>query len=163
LPRPPKLRNVAFFPYLRYFKPAGVPMTELQEEVLTVEEIEALRLKDLEGLDQDSCAEMMGVSQSTFQRMLAGARFKLVRGLIEGKAIRIEGGRYELAGDRFRCLGCGEEWDEELSGPGQTGERLPVPVCPKCGRGPVATVFGRPMGPRSPARRVLSRGRRWRG
>ncbi|MGE5542346.1 MAG: DUF134 domain-containing protein, partial [Bacillota bacterium] len=141
---PPKPRNVAFIPYVRYFKPAGVPMAALHEEVLTMEEFEALRLKDLEGLDQDSCAEKMGISQSTFQRMLAAARFKLVRGLVEGRAIRIEGGRFELAGDRFRCLGCGEEWNDTTVRASESGGVLPALACPRCGRGPVAVVFDRP-------------------
>ncbi|HHV79013.1 MAG TPA: DUF134 domain-containing protein [Firmicutes bacterium] len=142
MPKPPKPRSVAFFPYVRYFKPAGVPMAELEEEVLTVEEIEALRLKDLEGLDQDTCAEKMGISQSTFQRMLASARYKLVRGLVEGRAIRIGGGNYELAGDRLRCLGCGAEWEEGGVKADKEERETQTVSCPKCGRGPVAVVLG---------------------
>lgn len=140
MPKAPKPRSVAFFPYVRCFKPSGVPLAELEEEVITVEELEALRLKDLEGLDQDSCAEKMGISQSTFQRLLAGARFKLARALIEGRAIRVEGGNFQLAGTRLRCLDCGEEWEGVAT---ETGDV----VCPRCGRGPVVvqTHFG-PLG-----------------
>lgn len=138
-------------------------MADLQEEVLTVEEMEALRLKDLEGLDQDSCAEKMGISQSTFQRMLAAARFKLVRGLVEGRAIRIEGGNYELAGNRLRCLGCGKEWEAGVVKADKEDEEAPALTCPRCGRGPVAVVLGRTSGP--PAGAPWGRGygprRRW--
>lgn len=142
MPRAPKPRSVAFFPFVTYFKPAGVPLRGLEEEVLSVEEIEALRLKDLEGLDQETCAERMGISQSTFQRMLAAARYKLVRGIVDGKALRIEGGNYEAAGTRFRCLDCGHEWEGPARGNGQEGYD-PNAVCPECGRGPVAVVLGR--------------------
>jgi len=161
LPKPPKPRSIAFFPHVRYFKPAGVPMAGLEEEVLTLEEMEALRLKDLEGLDQDSCAERMGISQSTFQRMLAAARFKLVRGLVEGKAIRIEGGNYELAGRRLRCLSCGEEWEGGTTTDDAEEGRAPAFSCPRCGRGPVAVVLERATPPGGPPWR-RGYGPRWR-
>lgn len=126
-------------------------MAGLEEEILTVEEIEALRLSDLEGLDQESCAKQMGISQSTFQRMLAAARFKLVRALVEGMAIRIEGGNYELAGTRLRCLQCGEEWEAETVKTDEEVEEGHM-VCPACGRGPVAVILrgrcGHGHGPR---------------
>jgi len=98
LPRRPKDRQVEFLPAHTYFKPAGVPARELEEEWLTVEELEALRLKDLEGLEQEECAERMGVARTTFRRVLVSAREKISRALVEGRAIRIEGGNYRLAG-----------------------------------------------------------------
>jgi len=64
-------------PELTYFKPAGVPLRELEEVALTVEEMEAIRLKDLEGLEQEACSERMRVSRPTFQRVLAAARAKI--------------------------------------------------------------------------------------
>ena len=57
MPRPPKCRRVAFLPQATYFKPAGVPLRILDEVVLSVEEAEAIRLKDLEGLEQEEGAE----------------------------------------------------------------------------------------------------------
>ncbi|MDW7650451.1 MAG: DUF134 domain-containing protein [Bacillota bacterium] len=97
MPRPPKCRRVEFEPQVKYFKPAGIPKHELQELVLSVEELEAVRLKDKEGLEQEECAERMQVSRPTFQRILAGARAKLAEALIDGKAIRVEGGNYCFA------------------------------------------------------------------
>jgi len=85
-------------PDVTYFKPAGVPLKDLQEVCLTVDELEALRLKDVEGLDQVSCAERMGIAQSTFQRILTGARKKLAGAVVEGTAIRIQGGNFQFAG-----------------------------------------------------------------
>ena len=95
MPRPPKSRKVSFLPNLTYFKPAGVPLKELEEESLRYEELEAIRLKDLQGLEQEACAKRMGVSRPTFHRIITSARNKLARALVEGKAIRIEGGNYK--------------------------------------------------------------------
>lgn len=92
LPRPPKERCVSFQPSVTYYKPAGVPLRSLAEVRLQLDELEALRLKDLNGLDQVDCAREMGISQSTLQRVLAAARSKVAAALIYGKAIRIEGG-----------------------------------------------------------------------
>ncbi|HHV61785.1 MAG TPA: DUF134 domain-containing protein [Firmicutes bacterium] len=129
MPRPPKFRRVEFLPQVTVFKPAGVPLRELEEEVLTIEELEALRLKDLEGLEQEDCAERMQVSRPTFQRVLVSAREKVARALVEGKAIRVEGGHYRLAARRFQCRACTHEFEVPF-GTGQRGIEM---VCPRCG------------------------------
>ena len=94
--RPLKCRHVASVPGVTYFKPAGIPLRLLQEVCLNVEEAESLRLKDIEGLEQKQAAEKMKVSRPTFQRVLSAARKKLADALLNGKAIRIEGGHFEL-------------------------------------------------------------------
>jgi predicted DNA-binding protein (UPF0251 family) len=105
MPRPPKRRRVEFVPEVTVFKPAGIPLVDMEEETLLLEELEALRLKDLEGLEQEECADRMQVSRPTFQRVLSSAREKVSRALVEGKAIRIEGGTYRLAAWRLRVRG----------------------------------------------------------
>jgi len=97
MPRPPKCRRVAFLPEATYFKPAGIPLRALSEVQLSVEEAEAIRLKDLEGLEQEPSSEKMNVSRPTFQRVLASARQKIADALLNSKAIRIEGGNFEVA------------------------------------------------------------------
>jgi predicted DNA-binding protein (UPF0251 family) len=97
MPRPPKCRRVAFLPETTYFKPAGIPLRVLDEVRLSVEEAEAIRLKDLEGLEQAPGAERMNISRPTFQRVLASARRKIADALLNGKAIKIEGGNFEVA------------------------------------------------------------------
>jgi len=97
MPRPSKCRRVAFLPGVTYFKPAGIPLRLLEEVRLSIEEAEAIRLKELVGLDQELAAEKMNVSRPTFQRVLAEARRKIADALLNGKAVRIEGGNYELA------------------------------------------------------------------
>lgn len=125
--RPPRCRRVSFVPEATLFKPAGIPLRVLEEVSLSVDEAEAIRLKDLEGLEQEEGADKMGISRPTFQRILASARQKVADALLNGKAIRIEGGNFELAARRFRCADSGDEWDvlpEALAdGP---------PVCPHC-------------------------------
>ena len=97
MPRPPKCRRVEFLPDVTYFKPAGIPLRTLKEVQLSVEEAEAIRLKDLEGLEQEQGAERMNISRPTFQRVLTLARQKMADALLNGKAIRIEGGNFEIA------------------------------------------------------------------
>ena len=87
--RPKLCRRIRFNPQIIYFKPRGIPMRDLGEVELTIEEIEALRLKNIEDLDQIECAEKMKTSQSTFQRILTSAYKKISQALIEGKAIKI--------------------------------------------------------------------------
>jgi len=97
MPRPIKCRRVGCLPGVKYFKPNGIPLKDLQEIRLTVEELEALRLKEIEGLNQQDCAVKMGVSRPTFQRILAAARRKTAEALITGKALRISGGSYTVS------------------------------------------------------------------
>jgi len=94
MPRPRRYRRVGFQPDVTYFKPAGVPMRGLVDSILALEEFEALRLKDLEGLDQSDCAEKMDISQPTFHRLVLSARKKVADAIVNGKAIKIEGGNY---------------------------------------------------------------------
>jgi predicted DNA-binding protein (UPF0251 family) len=88
--RPRKMRCIRFNPQTTYFKPRGIPLVHLDEVRLNMDEIEAVRLKDVEGMDQTECAKRMRVSQSTLQRILTDARGKIADALIRGKAIRID-------------------------------------------------------------------------
>jgi uncharacterized protein len=98
MPRPQKPRRVSEMPRYDYFKPTGIPKAKLREIILTVDEVEAMRLKDIEKLEQHDCAARMGVAQSTLQRILVSARAKVSEAIIEGKALRIQGGVYKLEG-----------------------------------------------------------------
>ncbi len=106
-PRPRIQRRVFCNPEFTYFKPAGARIVELEEIVLTVDEFEAIRLRDHEGLEQTQAAEKMGISQPTFQRLYESARKKIADAIVNGKAIKIEGGSYKITrgrgfGRRFR-------------------------------------------------------------
>ena len=83
-------RRIRFNPDVTYYKPAGVPVRMLDEVVLCMDALEALRLCDVEELKQEEAAIKMGVSQPTLFRLLKEARKKLASAVINGKAIRIE-------------------------------------------------------------------------
>ena len=87
------------------FKPRAVPLSVLEEVVLSVEELEALRLAHQEGLYQQAAAERMAVSRTTFGRVLDAAHRKVTRALVEGCALRIEGGSFCMIGPE-RCERC---------------------------------------------------------
>ncbi len=87
--RPEKLRNVSCGAHGRAFKPIGRPATELEVETLRTDELEALRLADLEGLYQEAAAERMGVSRPTFARILDRARSVVARALVEERLLLI--------------------------------------------------------------------------
>ena len=129
--RPQNKRIIAGRPRQLVFKPAGVPASALDETVLTLDELEALRLADLEGLYQDDAAAQMDVSRQTFGRIVAAARKKVAQALVQGKALRIEGGRVELAETRtFNCRACGHTWELPFG----TGR---PESCPTCGNGDI--------------------------
>jgi len=96
MPRPKKTRFVSGYPTLAAFIPQGVPVSG--EVYLSVEELEAIRLSDFEGLDQESAANMMEVSRQTYGRILARARHIVGEALVTGKALKIAGGVFELRG-----------------------------------------------------------------
>lgn len=100
--RPRKFRNVGHWPDVTYFKPRAVPLRELLEVNLTVDELEAMRLANLERLSQAEAAVRMQIHQSTFNRTLAKAREKVTSALVDGKAIRIYGGDYRMPGRNGR-------------------------------------------------------------
>ncbi|MBW2995439.1 DUF134 domain-containing protein [Candidatus Woesearchaeota archaeon] len=147
MPRPFRIRRVGFQPGITYFKPAGIRMIDLEEVILKVDEFEAIRLKDFEGMDQEPAAKKMNISQPTFNRLIRGARKKLADAIVQGKAIRIEGGSYKMVQERpgmgrgrggrgmgfggpattCRCSNCGHEQQKQRGVPCVTLK------CTKCG------------------------------
>ncbi|MBW1903235.1 MAG: DUF134 domain-containing protein [Deltaproteobacteria bacterium] len=105
MPRPRKPRFVQGGPMANIFKPMGIPTTDLEEIVLPIEGLEALRLSDLERLDQQTAADRMNVSRPTFSRVLAEARILISEALVMGKMIRIQGGIYTMRGLHKRHRG----------------------------------------------------------
>ncbi len=96
MPRPRRFRRVSFRPDITHFKPAGVRLSDLRECILTIEELESIRLKDLEDIDQIEAAKRMNISQPTFHRLLLEARKKIADAIVNGKAIRIQGGHFRM-------------------------------------------------------------------
>lgn len=104
MPRPQKTRQICFLPEITLFQPVG--QEGEKEVVLSFEELEAIRLKDYLGLEQEECAQKMEISRPTFQRILVGARQKIASALVEARAMRFQGGAYQLRGPG-RCRRCG--------------------------------------------------------
>jgi len=100
MPRPKKPRFVSGYPTISAFVPQGMPQTG--EIVLSVEGLEALRLSDFERLDQETAAQVMAVSRQTYGRILGEARTIVSEALVTAKALRIEGGNYEMRGTHRR-------------------------------------------------------------
>jgi predicted DNA-binding protein (UPF0251 family)/predicted Fe-Mo cluster-binding NifX family protein len=114
--RPTFPRNVGFLPGVTYFKPAGVRMVELEEVVLGHDEIEAMRLKNLLGLSQEEAAGQMNISQPTFHRLLSSACEKITDVIVNGKALRIEGGNIRVPEGSWPSCGKGR-----MCAPGRQG------------------------------------------
>lgn len=124
--RPQRCRRIAALPANSVFQPAGIPGRELAEVVLTVDEFEALRLADCEGLYQEQAAARMAVSRPTFGRIVASARKKVAQALVNGMVLRIEGGQVEMADTRlFECADCGQAWEAPFG----TGRPAGCPAC----------------------------------
>lgn len=134
--RPTKWRRIEQMPVCRLFAPTGGEDGSKGEISIKVEELEAIRLKDLEGLEQEDCAERMQVSRPTYQRILLSAREKVADCLVNGKALRIEGGNYTRNICPARCLDRGKEWQASYENLG-SGEGGGV-SCPSCHSGNVS-------------------------
>lgn len=124
--RPPKCRYVDLDPKLSVFKPRGIPATRLEVVKLRLDELEAFRLADLEGLHHVSAGKKMGISRATFGRILEEARRKIAEALIEGKMLQFAGGEVLTARKRdYACRDCGDAFTV----PGHA----PLPQsCPRC-------------------------------
>ncbi len=138
MPRPKKQRHIVCNPDVCYFKPRGVPLRELEEVALTVDEYEAIRLADLWGLSHEEAGRRMGVSRATFGRIIQNARRVVAEALVNGMAIRIEGGNYLAANGRataYVCEECGNTWKEL---PDKCGDLK----CPRCSQDKVQLLSG---------------------
>lgn len=126
MPRPPKCRWITVEPTATVFKPAGVAGRALAEVRLGLDELEALRLADLEGLYHAAAAERMRVSRPTFGRLVAEARRKVAEALLNSKALVFKGGHVTMAEMRvFECNECGTRFEVPF-GTGRPSE------CPAC-------------------------------
>ena len=124
--RPRNCRRVGCLPGSQYFKPRGIPLSGLEEINLTVDEFEAIRLADLEGLYQDQAAGRMNVSRQAFGRIIESGHKKVAEALVKGKALKIEGGDFDMASMRkFGCFDCQYSWDL----PYGTGRPKSCPSC----------------------------------
>ncbi|MBD3354585.1 DUF134 domain-containing protein [Candidatus Woesearchaeota archaeon] len=135
MPRPRRQRRIRFQPGTTHFKPAGIRLSAMNEVVLTMGEFEAVRLKDFEDIDQTKAAKKMNISQPTFARLIDTARKKIADAIVNGKAIRIQGGNYQMVKQPGRGAGRGQGGQGRgRMGGGFAAGPSGVCRCPKCGK-----------------------------
>ena len=123
--KPYRKRRIHLPPNFKNFKPSGISRSHLKSLTITVDEYEALRLADYEGLEHLQASEMMDISRPTFTRLIEKARNKIARAIIEGMEIVVEGGNIEFQNTLCRCRDCG---DEQISPASEL-----IEDCPECG------------------------------
>ncbi len=126
MPRPKKCRLIGQKPQTLYYKPRGIPARDLEEIEIGMDELEAIRLKDLEGLDQEESARRMGVSRPTFHRILSTARKKIATAILEGKALKIDERVRLVDARKYRCRKCSTTFRVPH------GNRRKRARCPEC-------------------------------
>ena len=108
MPRPIKCRKVCCLPKVSEFVPSG-ETSDANSVVMAVDEYETIRLIDKENFSQEECGKYMHIARTTVQQIYESARRKLAEVVVDGKALRIEGGEYRLCdgAETFcRCGGC---------------------------------------------------------
>jgi len=148
--RPRKNRFVWGNPISTSFRPGGIRISQSEFLTLSVDEFEAIRLADFEGLYQEEAAKMMKISRQTFGRILQEAHKKIAASLVQGKLLKIEGGNYVMSEGFFYCLECGNRWVMESK------DKISQD-CPECKSTAIRMIrrgepfrwrFGRGRGPR---------------
>ncbi len=134
MPRRRRIRRIARIPKFNQFAPIGPVMPE--EVTLTLDEFEAIRLKDYQGIEQEKAAKEMNISQPTFHRLILEARKKVADALVNNKIINIKGGTYEMVQPIMQRRGMGRG-RMGMRGRGRIGRLGAGPVgfciCPRCG------------------------------
>ena len=115
MPRPKNRRIVHEPPLFNEFKPLGVPSINLKRSKLSLDEFEAIRLADYNGYSQEEAASEMGISRSTFSRLIENARKKLAEFLILGKLLSIDGGNIHFRNNIIRCESCGYMFKTDIN------------------------------------------------
>jgi predicted DNA-binding protein (UPF0251 family) len=123
--RPVRCRRVCWRPDSNYFKPRGIPVRRLEEVNLELDEFEAIRLADLEGMYQEDAARKMNISRQTFGNIITAAHRKVADALVNAKALEIEGGVVRMMERQFLCSECKNGWSVPC------GSARPD-ECPKC-------------------------------
>ncbi|MFA5010769.1 MAG: DUF134 domain-containing protein [Ignavibacteria bacterium] len=128
MPRPKKIRKVSCSPESSYYKPRGIPLRELEEVILTIDELEAITLTDIKKLYQEEAAAKMNISRQTLGRIVEKAHSKITEAILYGKAIKIEGGSYTLGrANNRKCRICKNNFV-------LTDKIIKSNNCPKCNK-----------------------------
>ncbi len=146
--RPRREREIGGKPTSRIFAPVDCPYEDLSPVMLSLDEYEAIRLADLEGMYHQQAAEEMNVSRQTFGRILKEARRKIASHIVECRRLVIKGGDVILKKQTRRCKSCGRIWE---SSENDTS-------CPDCESKEIETLKPMNRGQRGKGRRMRRRG-----
>lgn len=124
MPRRTRCRIVEFFPNSTSFVPIDKKNKEIRKIELKIEELEAMRLKDILGLSQQDCADKMGISRQTFQNIIDSARYKVAIALTEGLGIEIRGGDFTSDLCELKCNSCNTSYKVKY-----LKDRFTCPIC----------------------------------
>jgi predicted DNA-binding protein (UPF0251 family) len=124
MPRPRKDRNVHEPPLFTEFKPLGIKNDVLDSISLSLDEFEAIRLADFVGMAHEEASEEMGVSRSTFSRLVDKSRQKVAEFILKGKRLRIEGGNIHFSNNILKCTDCGHMFKIKFNSS--------FSLCPEC-------------------------------
>lgn len=124
MPRPQDNRMVLEPPLFSEFKPLGIKGQDLEQIQLALDEFEAFRLADYNGLSHAEAADEMGISRSTFSRLIEKARKNIADFIIQGKLLTIEGGSVHFRNNIIRCQSCGHMFKINFSNT--------ISECPTC-------------------------------
>jgi len=124
MPRPKNNRIVHEPPIFTEFKPAGVPATGLKQVLLTLDEFEAMRLADFMGMSHEEAADEMGISRSTFSRLIEKSRKKIAEFIFQGRLLTIDGGNVHFRKNIIQCSDCGYMFKINIDSP--------MTECPEC-------------------------------
>jgi len=149
--RPKICKRIFGEPKIICFKPdVKVDYQKSESIEITMEEFEAIRLKDYLKIKQQKVAEIMGISQPTLHRILISARENVANALVEGKILNIKGGNYMKAEKRYKCRKCGFEWQS----PQKEYEK-----CPDCESEDIYTIDYEKQTQRTMGQQGIGRGR----
>lgn len=134
MPRPENEKYVHAPPVFNNFKPAGVGSRFLGKVQLSIDEYEALRLADYEGLSHEEAASEMGTSRSTFTRIIERARKKMTDFMINGKMLIIDGGNIHFRRNLIQCVSCGHMFNTTIDNH--------IKECPECASTNIMNLAG---------------------
>jgi len=120
----------------------------MQQIVITLDEYEAFRLADFEGLDHLEASVQMAISRPTFSRLIEKARSKIAHAIVDGLELTIEGGNIDFLNGRHRCRDCGGEQTHAID---ET-----VADCPECGSDDVEDLTSKFLPKNTPNKGTVS-------
>jgi len=148
---PYRKRRIHQPPNIQNFKPSGIPRRMLKTITLTLDEYEAIRLADYQGLEHLQAAEKMAISRPTFTRLIAKARHIIALAIVDGMELVVEGGNIEFTNTLRRCQDCG---DEQLSPFSEN-----IADCPECGSENVEDTARNYIKPKTSSRETKKKGK----